>query len=324
MKRRIPPLSSLRFFEAAARNESFSRAAEELAVTHSAVSRQIRGLEAALGADLFQRGHRRVVLTETGEAFYQSVRRLLDGLAEAASRAAGHVEQRPLILAADSILAHTWLLPHVAEFRRLHPDFEIQIEALPSLTGIPDWADCAICWFAQEWRAHIHIPIYINWLFPVVSPDYLARYPEVRHPGGLDGKRLVHDRSREYWRQMLASLPDTPAWRDGPFYDNTVLMMEAVAAGEGVGIGDEVAGRAYLESGRLVVPFLNFLPSRFVHFFSYRPEHAEDPRLLILRDWLLGLSRELRAWFDGYWGERREQGGVWVGGGGIEVDVDQL
>lgn len=320
MPRLSPPLTSLRFFEAAARHGSFSRAGDSLAVTHAAVSRQIRTLEETLGTPLFERRHRHVTLTPAGEAFYGVVQQALNRIDDTAHRIAGRTSQAPLILAIDSVLTQKWLLPAFTSFRRSHPEIELHIEAVPNLTGIPDGADCAFCYINKEWSNNVHIPAYLNWQFPVVSPAYLARHPELRHPQGLAGKRLVHDRTREFWRLMLAHLSLDIDWEEGTIYGDTNVLAEAVAAGEGVGTADETTSRPYLESGRLVLPFLACVPSRFVYFFSYRPALADDPRVLTLRDWVLARAGEQRDWFTAFWAEQRRTNPGWVAGSAMAAD----
>jgi DNA-binding transcriptional LysR family regulator len=101
-------------------------------------------------------------------------------------------------------------------------------------------------------------------------------------------------------------------------------MVEAVAAGEGIGVGDEMTCRPHLESGLIEPPFQMFLTSRFVYFFSYRPALAEDPRVLALRDWVLDQAAEQRAWFDAFWATQRRINPGWVAGSAVPADESRM
>ena len=324
MRRTIPSLNSLRYFEAAARHRSFSRAGEALAVSHASVSRQIQGLETALGVLLFRRAHRKVTLTPAGEALFDVVKSGLDRIEATAARLAGTEKPRPLILAADSILTQSWLLPRFNAFRAANPSVPLTVEARADVTDIPEDADCAICYFNRPQSRHIHVPMYVNRQFVVTSPHYLERHPELRDPRGLLGKNLVHDRTREFWRLMAGHLGLDLPWEQGPLYEDTNVMVAAVTGGEGVGFGDEMTCRPALESGRLVVPFLSFLTSRFVYFFSYRAELAADPGVIALREWVLDQAQAHREWFDAFWAEQRRTTPGWIAGSAMAADESRM
>ena len=191
MKRSRLPLTALRSFEAAGRNASFSRAAEELHVSQAAISRQIRELETTLCAPLFERLHRKVVLTEAGKALLTQLTASFDGIERTLAEIAGRGQARTARVSSDASIAACWLIPRLDRFRRMNPDIDVVLDVDPRLIEFradqaelalrfSDWAYClafamialAVAGDARSHReARIHplitavcIALFVRWL----------------------------------------------------------------------------------------------------------------------------------------------------------------
>ena len=164
MPRHLPPLSALRAFEAAARHRSFSRAADELNLTHGAVSRAVRQLEDTLGVDLFVRSTRLVKPTEAAEAYAREVRELLDRLAAATKRVAGDHASNVLNVSTLDSFAARWLLPRLHRFRAAHPDIDLRLSASE--------------WMVDFINDDFHLAIrYGRGVYPNVEAELLMKEP---------------------------------------------------------------------------------------------------------------------------------------------------
>jgi len=256
MRRRLPPLSSLRAFEAAARRGSFTAGADELLVTHGAISRQIASLEQWLSTPLFDRVGRRVRLTAAGREYLEAMSRAFDGMADATRRLTEANTVKSLTVNALPTFSMRWLLPRLAGFQQRHPDvalrlvtsdrpldevgepFDVAIRRGPDI-----WPDCEAAAFLAEWEV------------PVMSPALAARLP-VRQVGDLAGHILLHADTRPgAWRRWLiaAGAPDLAVAGQQRF-DHFYLTLQAAADGLGIALGPLPILADELASGRLVAP----------------------------------------------------------------------
>lgn len=254
-RRRLPNLNALRAFEAAARLESFTRAADELAVTHAAISRHIRGLEAELGLALFHRTGRGVTATEAGRALADGVGAGLDRMAEAVTQLRGEAAAAVLRVSVEPALASRWLIPRLGRFQAAHPKVEVEIDPTPSLArfGV-DRVDVALRYGAGGWRDAVVRELLPVRSFPVCTPAVAAR---LHSPADLANVPLIHDETPKAWGDWLAAagVGDRVDGDRGARYLDTALAMDAAAAGLGVALGDTVISPPDLHSGRLVRPF---------------------------------------------------------------------
>lgn len=289
--RRLPPLNALRAFEAAARFESFNRAAGELHVTPSAVSHQIRTLEAFLGVALFRRGAREVRLTEAGRGFLPPVRDALEQIAGAAAHVTRRSETGTLVVSAAPSFAINWLVPRLAEFHTAHPEIEVRLDTSVELVDFRA-SDVDVC-VRYTARPHFeglraHLLLHEE-LVPVCSPRQAEG--RLRAPADLAGMRLLHSRSRTgQWRAWLAAagVDHIPADR-GPRFPDDAHAVEAAASGLGVALANPAVIERHLAEGRVVAPFEMGYCSDAGYYIVY-PESAErDPRIAAFRDWLLGV-----------------------------------
>jgi len=291
--RRLPSLNALRVFEAAARLGSFKRAAEELRVTQSAVSRQIRTLEAQLGVTLFRRLNRLVELTEAGEALLPTMSRVLVEIAEVTSLIAGGASpargRTPLVIAASPGVAELWLGCRLGGFCRANPDVEPEIivarDLRPLLAGI---ADVTIYWGAGAWPNLHHEVLCELTEFPVCSRSLLERGPPLRSLADLRRHRLLHWESRALWGAWLRAFGvEGVDWQSGPLLHDYSLYLEMTAAGEGVALVDDLMAAEHVRTGRLVKPLAAVRTPLHRQHLLMRPDARRPEAVAAFRDWIV-------------------------------------
>ena len=290
MQRRLPPLNSLRAFESAARLLSFTKAADELAVTQSAVSHQVKGLEDWAGVPLFRRDGRAVALTEAAAKYLPAVSAALDQIA-LASRKLQAVDpgQGWLTVAVMPAFAGKWLVPRLAAFRAKHPNIDVWVASFERQTGALDAdVDMAIRYGREEWPGLKRIKFLDEELFPVCAPAMAAQFKE---PGDLARATLLHDELREDWAMWLraAGVTTVDATR-GPGFDDSGLLIQAAIEGLGVALGRSVLVKRDLEAGRLMRPFQTAIPSESAYYLVYPPELENAPKIKAFREWILATA----------------------------------
>ena len=206
MARRLPPLSALRPFEAAARLESFSRAAEELHLTHGAVSRQVRALEDHVGAPLFSRHGKRVALTAAGRAFAERVRGALEEIAQAAETVNPARRGNRLTVSVLPSFASRWLMPRLIRFMEAHPAIELNVITSTALANFAtDEVDLAIRFGRGPWPNLVCEAFLDDEWFPVASPK-MNRGKLPKEPRDLLKVRIMRE-DRDYWDLWLKAWP---------------------------------------------------------------------------------------------------------------------
>jgi len=245
----LPPLNTLRVFEAAARHGSFVRAAQELHVTHGAVSRQIRQLEASLGVALFERRNRAVFLTAAGEQLRVAAADAFAILTDGIDRIARRAMSSALVVSCEPTLAMRWLIPRLSRFQAQHPGIQVH---LFTAGGPIDFArtgvDVALRRNDFAWPAHVHAePICDEWIGPVRAPhtDVAAR------------RRLLHTATRPdawqtWWR--VSGTPRPRGRQPESRYEHFYLSVQAALAGQGTAIASKLMVGDDLKDGRLVAP----------------------------------------------------------------------
>lgn len=293
MDRRSLPLTSLRAFESAARQRSFSKAADELAVTHSAVSHQIKQLEAQLGTALFVRSNRGVRLTGAGETLlpvvgesFDRVAAALDGLIRPARGGALKVTTTPSFAA-------KWLVPRLSRWRSLHGDLGIHlVPTLRMLEFAKAEADIGIRCGIPPWPGlqsdHL-LPVTMT---PVCSPALLQAGPPLRQPRDVLGHGLIHADVTghvlgEEWRTWLlaAGVRDFGDLAGLSFHDPG-LAMQAAIDGLGIAIGYLELAAADLAAGRLIRPFELQVRHGFSYYLVYPAARLNEPGLAAFRTWI--------------------------------------
>ena len=288
MRRRLPPLSSLRAFEAAARRGSFTAGADELLVTHGAISRQIASLEQWLSTPLFDRIGRRVRLTAAGREYLDAMSRAFDGMADATRRLTEASTVKSLTVNALPTFSMRWLLPRLAGFQQSHPDVALRLVTSDRpLDEVGEPFDVAIRRVPDIWPDCVAAPFLAEWEVPVMSPALAARLP-VRAVGDLTSHTLLHADTRPgAWRRWLMAAEAADLVVAGQQrFDHFYLTLQAAADGLGVALGPLPILADELASGRLVAP-LDGPRLEARGYWRVTPHRrTDDPAVRDLCDWL--------------------------------------
>jgi LysR family glycine cleavage system transcriptional activator len=312
-KRRIPPLLAIRAFEAAARHLSFTAAAEELAVTQGAVSRQVRLLESYLQCRLFVRLTRRIELTEAGKEFFAGVQRALAELESATEKLAGATDHRVITVAVLPTLAANWLMPRLALFTQQHPHIEVRmVTTIEPVDLQANPIDLAIRVgplpgkHYDEDRPRIDLEMVTNWrgvvaellfpdiLVPICSEVYLRNAPPLGQPSDLRQHRLIHTATRRHaWPDWLrANGCDFPLPPDSLHFGHFFMSMQAAREGKGIAIVPTVVLDQCAFAGELVRPFPATIPSAGEYYLLIHERRREEPSVRLFAEWLLSTVRQ--------------------------------
>ena len=289
MLRNLPPLNALRAFEAAARHLSFNHAAEELHVTASAISHQVRTLEKFLGVQLFRRLNRQVALTAAGQSYLPALSGALDQIDRATRRVRQIREERSLTISVTPSFATGWLVPRLLSFQMQYADIEVRlITSIEAVDFIRSDVDLAVRFGSGDWPGLYSHRLLTEAPAPVCSPRLLQEHP-LQHPADLRFFTLLHALPRlDKWRNWLNAVGVTGIDAErGPKFQTMLLTLEAAIAGLGVAMADRRLAARELASGELVLPFAIDLPSSSAYYLVYPEERKDDPRIGKFRDWLL-------------------------------------
>jgi LysR family glycine cleavage system transcriptional activator len=298
MTRRLPPLTAVRAFEAAARHLSFTRAAAELNVTQTAISHQIKALEERLGVRLFRRLPRGLVLTEQAQVYLPDVRDALDRIAAATERLTREQESGVLTVSTMPSFAAKWLVPRLGRLRQSHPGIDLRISATLQLVDFSrDDIDVAVRCGRGHYPGLRADRLFTEDVFPVCSPRLLEGPHPLRTPDDLRHHVLLHDvdtgrvqftHATGPWRYWLEVAGVAGIDLDhGLIFEDTNLLLDAAIAGHGVALGRSVIAAADIAAGRLVRPFELSVPFGLAYYLVYPEANAERPRVRAFRDWLL-------------------------------------
>lgn len=287
---RLPPLQTLRAFEATARLSSMTLAAAELHVTHGAISRQIRKLEEHLGKKLFLRLTRQIILTEEGAEFHHVVSRLLSDLMRESERLRGGSLAKHLRISTTVSFASKWLAPRLSRFRQRYPEFDIQLDVTDVNVDLNDsQVDAAIRYGPGNYRGVSSERILDETVTPVCSPGYREAKNGLTEIKELSDCVLLHEyrmlANWEAWFEMAGEknfrCHQGPLWTLGSMATEAAIRGEGVALGRSVLIADDVA------AGRLVVPFPQYkLKAERGYDLVYRSDSQDSFKISILRQWL--------------------------------------
>lgn len=298
--RRLPPFPALRSFESAARQLSFTRAAEELCVTPSAVSHQVRLLEEWVGTPLFDRAARKVSLTQRGRELYASASKCLDDLG-VAFRVAEHRRTRNansrLQVCSEDTFAELWLASRLNAFFEAHPDVAIEVRWGNTAEDYKKWRADVVFHYGRVDRLPYHPISQWRYLeFAVCSPQLPTRSRPLARVEDLRRHRLLHERGTEPWMQWLgwAGLKEI-SWADqGPIFPSAISCHGAAVAGHGVAQSDELVGGDLLLSGRLIKPLGESRESDHTLTLLCRRDALEDAAAAAFIAWV-------RTAIDAHW-----------------------
>ena len=295
----LPPLDQLEAFEAAARHLSFTKAADELALTQSAVSRQIAAIEAHLGVALFRRLHRALVLTAEGEDLARAVGEVLRHLHHVTGRIRAASRTRTVVVTTTAGLASLWLIPRLARFAAREPDVDVRISTGQAVVPLDrEGVDLAIRYTGAAGAGPDAQLLFAERAFPVCTPalrDDPAR--PLREPADLRRHVLLHIETGAApwtleWPLWLGAvgLPDLQPVRSMRFsqYDQLIA---AALGGQGVALGRSPILDGLLAEGRLVAPFTEALDTARAYFIVQSTAARAKPEVQSFVRWLLDEAR---------------------------------
>jgi LysR family glycine cleavage system transcriptional activator len=283
---RLPPMQALRAFDAAARAQSLTKAAEALHLTHGAISHQIKSLERDLGVRLVERAGRGIRLTDEGERFATRVRAAFAELAAAVTEIAARANPRQLRVSVVPSFAARWLLPRIGRFVAAHPDVDLDVRANSANVDFRNADDdVAIRYGYGDWP-DVHVEhLFDDQFFPVCSPR-LANGRLPARPADLAKYPLLRAED-EPWRPWfeLAGL-DWPEPTRGPIFNDSSHMVQAAAEGQGIALARQSLLGNDVRNGVLVRLFDVALPAAKRFYLVYPPRTANSPKLVLFRRWI--------------------------------------
>lgn len=294
MQTRLPPLNSLRAFEASARHRSFTRAADELSVTPAAISHQIKGLEEILGAKLFRRAKGTLMLTDEGQRLLPGVRKGFLAFNEAMENFALYHQTGPLNVALTPSFAAKWLIPRIEHFNARHPDIDIRITTTMELIDYErDGVDIGVR-FGRGGYPDLEVELLLaSEVTPVCSPDLMKGNRPLEKPEDIAHFTLLHDDSpllddtHPNWAMWLRAANVTNVDPShGLRFDNASSCINAAIEGVGVALARTALIDSDLAAGRLVKLFEISLPSDFGYYVVYPKRSEKLPKVMAFRDWL--------------------------------------
>ncbi len=295
-RRRLPSLNALRAFEAAARHLSFKEAANELSVSQSAVSHQVKALEDQLGLDLFTRRTRGIELTAKGRLYYPVLRNALDSIAEGTEMIRNASTVSVLTLQVYSTFTIRWLLPRLARFQRANRETQVRLTTAQMDVNFEQADVDAAIMIGHPSNPNLHyVHLFDTELFPVCSPDFLEREGPFQQPGDIRADQLLQVyHSPDDWATWLegngSDALDTELGLQLESYD---LALSSAVQGMGIALGQQSYVERDLASGTLVEVF----PGRRVKnprrwYLACRKEKQNLQKLVNFREWLLQEIRE--------------------------------
>ena len=285
--RRPPNFSALRAFEAAARHENFSRAADELHLTHGAISHQVRALEQELGRPLFVRHGRQVKVISDALQFAQALAKAFGDITAAADAMRAEAGAQRLTVTSIPSFAARWLAPRLGRFIELHPDVEVVLQSSRQMQDLArDGIDVGIRFGRGHYPGMDVERLMGDICYPVASPRYRDGALPTR-PEQLPNHALL--RSGEPWTPWLQAAGvkmDEPT--GGIMFDDLSMLIRSTADGDGVGLVRHVMAIQEIAAGKLVRLFDIAVPSPDAYYFVAPPGAAGRPQVAAFRAWLLG------------------------------------
>ncbi|MEO0356840.1 MAG: transcriptional regulator GcvA [Pseudomonadota bacterium] len=291
MSDRLPPLTALRAFDAAARHMSFAKAADELNVTPAALSFQIKALEDHLGQAVFHRLNRAVALTDVGELLAPGVADGFTSLTAAWRVARNATDQSHLTVTAGPAFTAKWLAPRLYDFAQAHPDIELRFSASLKLVDLTrDGVDVALRFGTGPDDGMFSMPLAFEWSTPVMTPALAQNCTSL---DDLAKMTLITDQSTNFLAQRI----DWPAWfrtmgapvpkLHGPAFSQADHAIDAALAGVGAALGRRALVIKDIADGRLVAPFKQAIDAQSRFRFICQKGQENRPAILAFRNWIM-------------------------------------
>ena len=301
--RQLPPLNSLRAFEATARHLSFTKAADELNVTAGAISQQVKQLEEYLGVKLFLRKNRIITLTQEAQLGLPQLSDGLDKFVEGVRAIQNCYNQKPLTITLPPTFAARWLMPRLAGFQKLHPEVDVRIDATYKLVDIiNDDIDAGIRFGTGDYAGLEADFLLEQEVIPVCSPALLeassAQGKSLKKPEDLSDHTLLHcdfflnstsqtQPDWDLWFAMVGVDAESIDTSRGVHFAQHDLLVQAAIEGQGVALVASISAQKAIKEGLLVQPFDSGLPLEHAYYFIYPKAKADLLRVQVFRQWLL-------------------------------------
>lgn len=285
----LPSLQTLRAFEAAGRHKSYSKAAEELGLTHGAVSHRIRELEERLGVALFKRVGNSMQLTEAGQKLEAQVRQGLSLLEQAFTppkTSSASKPRRHIVLTSVPSLGSTWLFARLGEYQAEHPDIDIDLRVSETLNDYKrEGIDIGVRLGSGGWPGLHAQKLFDEALTPVCTPAYRDQF-NLREPPDLQRATFLRNPWTPWSRWFRAAGLDWPEPARGPRFDDAPLLLRAALAGQGVALGRQWLAVEEIRDGRLVAPFDLAVRDDFAYWLVWPTGRTAHPEVTRFREWL--------------------------------------
>ena len=296
MRPRLPPLNALKAFEAAARHESFTRAAEELCVTQGAVSHQVKALEAELAIKLFNRERQRLIITEAGRDYLAVVRDALDRIAVGTERLLQRQNAGVLTVSTSPDFAAKWLVHRLGHFAEAHAGIDLRVSAtMHHVDFAREDVDMAVRHGDGNWSGLDAVQLSSEQLFAICSPKLLTGR-RLAKPADILKFPLIHLDSRADWTKWLrvVGIGDDNV-RHGPVLNRASMVIDAAINGQGIALARTTLAAFDLINGRLVRPFAEALRLSKTYWIVCPKATSNVPKIATFRDWLLAeAAQDLR------------------------------
>ena len=296
MRPRLPPLNALKAFEAAARHESFTRAAEELCGTQGAVSHQVKALEAELAIKLFNRERQRLIITEAGRDYLAVVRDALDWIAVGTERLLQRQNAGVLTVSTSPDFAAKWLVHRLGHFAEAHSTIDLRVSAtMQHVDFAREDVDMAVRHGDGNWPGLDAVELSAEQLFAVCSPKLLSGR-RLGKPADILKFPLLHLDSRADWRKWLQAVGISDAnVKHGPVLNRASMVIDAAINGQGIALARTTLAAWDLLNGRLVRPFPESLRLSKTYWIVCPKATSKVPKIVTFRGWLLAeASQDLR------------------------------
>jgi LysR family transcriptional regulator, glycine cleavage system transcriptional activator len=289
MPRQLPPLNALKAFEAAARSESFTRAAEELCVTQGAVSHQVKSLEATLGIKLFNRERQRLAITDSGREYLNVVRDAFDRIAAGTERVQQRQKAGVLTVSTSPDFAAKWLVYRLGRFAEAHLGIDLRVSAtMHHVDFVREEVDVAVRHGDGNWGGLDAVRLCSEQLFPVCSPKLMSGRNRITKPSDMLKSPLLHLDDSNAWSQWFdaAGIADAEV-SHGLVLNRASMLIDAAVDGQGVALARTTLAAWDLLNGRLAKPFDLGLKLSRTYWIVCPKATAALPKITIFRKWLL-------------------------------------
>jgi LysR family glycine cleavage system transcriptional activator len=293
MPRRLPPLNALKAFEAAARSESFTRAAEELCVTQGAVSHQVKALEATLGIRLFNRERQRLVMTAAGREYLAVVRDALDRIAVGTDRLVRRQGAGVLTVSTSPDFAAKWLVHRLGRFAESHPEIDLRVSAAAHQVDFArEDVDLAVRHGDGKWPGLDVVRLCAEQLFPVCSPKLVSGRNRITRASDLLKFPLLRLDDWTTWTRWFEAAGVADPAAHGPIINRASMLIDAAVDGQGIALARTALAAFDIINGRLVRPIDVSLRMANTYWIVGPKATSSLPKIATFRTWLLAEAAE--------------------------------